>query len=256
MGIWKTSQGQGEDIVVIHGWGMNANVWQSLMPLLTDSYRVTAIDLPGFGDSNALTLADSLTDVCAQIDSELPARFHLLGWSLGGLIATQLALSAPQRVTSLTTVGSSPCFIEQTAWLGIKQKLISQFYQQLDDDFAKTIERFMAVQAMGSPHAKALIKQVREWVFAKPLANKQSLLNGLKLLEGSDLRARLVDVKAPFMRFYGRLDSLVPAAAIPSINALAPQSMHKIFPHCAHTPFISAGTEFAHDYRQFLATTD
>ena len=111
----------------------------------------------------------------------------------------------------------------------------------------------MAVQAMGSPHAKALIKQVREWVFAKPMANQQSLLAGLKLLEETDFRAKLGEINQPFIRFYGRLDSLVPAAAINLIDELAPDSECEVFPHCAHMPFISQTHDFATRYRRFLS---
>ena len=254
MSIWTSTQGAGEDIVVIHGWGMNANVWQTLLPRLTPSFRVTAIDLPGFGDSQQLTLADSIDGVCEQLSTVIPPNCHLLGWSMGGLIATQLALSHPHQVKSLATVASSPYFIETADWPGIKPKLLNQFHQQLAQDFSKTIERFMAVQAMGSPHAKQLIKQVREWVFEKPLANKASLENGLRLLEQTDLRPALASVSQPFARFYGRLDALVPAAAIDRINQLAPASQCQRFDQCAHTPFISATDEFAARYQRFLST--
>lgn len=252
MTISTSVHGSGTDIVVLHGWGMNANVWQTLIPKLTASFRVTAVDLPGFGDSNSYSLADSITGVCEQILPVLPESFHVLGWSMGGLIATELALTQQQRVQSLATVGSSPYFIEQPQWPGIKASLIQQFYQQLDQDFGKTIERFMAVQAMGSPHAKELIKQVREWVFAKPMANQQSLLAGLKLLEQTDFRTQLSEVKQPFIRFYGRLDSLVPATAIGLIDKLAPNSQSQVFSHCAHMPFISQTEGLAKRYQQFL----
>ena len=253
MTISKSVHGAGADIVVIHGWGMNSNVWQTLIPELSDSFRVTSIDLPGFGDSNDQQLADSVAAVCERLLPELPESFHILGWSMGGLIATELALTQQQRVLSLATVGSSPFFIEESSWPGIKASLMQQFYQQLDRDFGKTIERFMAVQAMGSPYAKALIKQVREWVFAKPMANPKSLLAGLKLLEETDFRTKLGEINQPFIRFYGRLDSLVPAAAINLIDELAPDSECEVFPHCAHMPFISQTHDFATRYRRFLS---
>ena len=92
MSIWTSTQGTGTDIVVIHGWGMNANVWQTLLPELTSQFRVTQIDLPGFGDSHSLTLSPSLEAICHDILPSLPQQFHVLGWSLGGLVATQLAV--------------------------------------------------------------------------------------------------------------------------------------------------------------------
>lgn len=253
MSIWTSTQGTGTDIVVIHGWGMNANVWQPLLPELTSQFRVTQIDLPGFGDSHSLTLSPSLEDICHDILPSLPQQFHVLGWSLGGLVATQLAVQCPQRVLSLATVASSPYFIANDDWPGIKPVLLQQFQRSLRSDFKATIERFMAVQAMGSPHAKQLIKQVRHWIFEKPMANTESLKNGLSLLQQADLRTQLADIQQPFMRFYGRLDSLVPVAVSDLVQALAPQSQQHVFNHCAHTPFVSASIPFAERYRQFLS---
>jgi len=254
--IWQQTQGNGSDIVVLHGWGMNANVWTPLIPELAQHHRITVIDLPGFGDSNQEILSDNLGEVSAHIVKQLPAKFHLLGWSLGGLIATEIALNYPHRVQTLATVASSPHFIEAPKWPGIKPVLIRQFHQQIEQDFAKTIERFLAVQAMGSPQAKEQIKQVKRWVFDKPLGNPESLKNGLTILETADLRERLEDITCPFTRFYGRLDTLVPAKAIPLVNRLAPSSSQYLFEHCAHTPFVSASQSFADNYRQFVQRHD
>ncbi|MGM0481928.1 MAG: pimeloyl-ACP methyl ester esterase BioH [Pseudomonadota bacterium] len=253
MAIWQHSVGAGEDVVVLHGWGMNANVWQPLMAKLGADKRVTAIDLPGFGESNDELFSDDLHQVSKALLAVLPRRFHLLGWSLGGLVATDMALQAPDRVATLATVASSPCFVEQPQWPGIKPGVLQQFQRQLSKDFKQTVERFLAVQAMGSPHAKEQIKQVRQWVFSKPMANADSLRNGLTLLQDTDLRARLADLTMPFCRFYGRLDSLVPAATIPLVNDLVPASDAILYPQCAHMPFVSATDDFSRHYHQFLA---
>lgn len=254
MNIWYDTVGTGEDVVVLHGWGMNANIWTPLLPYLQDNYRVTLIDLPGFGDSQHATLSANLDDNVAALLPILPPRCHLLGWSLGGLIATALALKAPSRFQTIATVASSPKFPQHGQWPGIPASLLQQFQQQLNQDFSKTIERFLAVQSMGSPHAKQQIKAVKEWIFAKPMANRESLENGLTLLQNADLRNALQHLELPFMRFYGRLDSLVPVSAEKHVGQLTLQSPSRVFDRCAHAPFISATEEFAHHYQQFLAT--
>ena len=84
----------------------------------------------------------------------LPEKCHLLGWSLGGLVASQLALTMPERLHSLITVASSPCFMARDEWPGIAPKVLAGFNQMLAGDFMQTIERFLAIQAMGSEHAR------------------------------------------------------------------------------------------------------
>ncbi|WP_404401160.1 pimeloyl-ACP methyl ester esterase BioH [Idiomarina seosinensis] len=252
MAIWQQSVGVGEDIVVLHGWGMNANVWSPLINGLSSDKRITAVDLPGFGDSHDELFSANLEDVSAALLAVLPQRFHLIGWSLGGLVATEMALRAPDRIATLTTVASSPCFVEQPQWPGIKSALLQQFQRQLSKDFKQTVERFLAVQAMGSPHAKEQIKQVREWVFSKPMANPESLRNGLSALQTTDLRAHLSSLNMPLYRIYGRLDSLVPASVIPLVDKLAPDSDAMLYRQSAHMPFVSATSEFVEQYRRFL----
>jgi pimeloyl-[acyl-carrier protein] methyl ester esterase len=66
----------------------------------------------------------------------------------------------PERVQALVTVASSPCFSAQDAWPGIKPEVLAGFQQQLSEDFQRTVERFLALQTMGTetasgcPHAE------------------------------------------------------------------------------------------------------
>jgi len=224
---------------------MNANIWQPVVPGLSEHFQLHCVDLPGFGGSAWTSENDvSLESFVEQILPVLPQQFHLLGWSLGGLIATQIALHYPGRVLSLSTVASSPHFAENDDWAGIKPDILQQFQQQLDSNFKKTIERFLAIQAMGSEDAREQVKQVKQLIFAKPLPNPEVLKASLGILQDADLRPQLPNIKAPFYRFYGRLDSLVPERAIDDISALAPKSKTVVFNKSAHAPFISEPERF------------
>lgn len=102
--------GRGPDIVLLHGVGLDAKMWHRCLPRLTGQFRVTSIDLRGHGRSPAatpgLTLADLSSDVAGVLDQISALRAHLVGFSLGALVAQQLALAEPQRVQSLTLVSS------------------------------------------------------------------------------------------------------------------------------------------------------
>jgi len=243
--VWQQSSGTGADLVVLHGWGLNANVWQPLLAQLEQHYRVHCVDLPGYGESPWPTdSAVSLSAYVAQLAPHLPEHFHLLGWSMGGLIATAFALEHPQRVRSLTTVASSPRFVEDTNWPGMKASVLTLFQKQLKEDFEKTVARFLAIQAMGSPNARADAKLIKNLVFTKPLPDLQALRGGLKLLAESDLRTQISQLDCPLWRVYGALDTLVPAAAADQVAAMVPGSSHWIVENAAHAPFLNHAGAF------------
>ena len=247
---WQT-EGEGSDLVLIHGWGMNGAVWQPIVEKLSSQYRVHTVDLSGYGHSANLGSAD-FDKMVAQVLAQAPEKAAWLGWSLGGLIATQAALTAPERVSRLITVASSPRFSAEKGWRGIKPAVLSQFTEQLKEDFTLTVERFMALQAMGSPNAKQDIKQVKQAVFSRPAPNQDALATGLSILADIDLREVLSQLSMPVCRMYGRLDGLVPIKVALDMDALVPHSTKVVFEQASHAPFISHSDEFIAELRYFL----
>ncbi|OEF09512.1 pimeloyl-ACP methyl ester esterase BioH [Aliivibrio logei] len=247
---WQT-EGKGSDLVLIHGWGMNGAVWQPIIEQLSDHYCVHTVDLSGYGHSADLGCADFNTMV-EQVLAQAPKKAAWLGWSLGGLIATKAALIAPARVTKLITVASSPCFAAEKGWRGIKPAVLTQFTEQLKDDFTLTVERFMALQAMGSPNARQDVKQVKSAVFSRPRPNQAALATGLTILADTDLREVLSELSMPVCRMYGRLDGLVPVKVAHDVDELLPNSKKVIFEQASHAPFISHSDEFIAELTCFL----
>ena len=239
--VWQSVSGAGTDLVVLHGWGLNGTIWQSIAPLLQNHRRLHCFDLPGYGDSpwpaDQPISFDHLVELTA---AALPARCQLLGWSLGGLVATAIASRYPERVSQLITVASSPYFPATGTWPGIDPHVLNTFARQLCADFKRTVERFLALQSLGSQSAKADVKQIKEWLFSKPMASQAVLNAGLDMLASVDLRTTLAHLEMPLLRIYGRLDSLVPAAVAAEVDRLAPQSTSVIMPHCSHAPFVTA----------------
>ena len=81
--------------------------------------------------------------------------------------------------------------LDNDIWPGIKPKVLEGFHQQLHVDTIKTINGFLKIQAMGSPHIRHDIKQLSELVFQHELASEDTLDSSLKLLEISDYRKKL-----------------------------------------------------------------
>ncbi|OOE39999.1 pimeloyl-[acyl-carrier protein] methyl ester esterase [Salinivibrio kushneri] len=249
---WQ-SHGQGPDLVLIHGWGMNSAVWSMLLPYLTAHYRVHCVDLPGFGDSAHQPDLD-IEKLAQVLLKESPAHATWIGWSLGGLVATQAALLSPQRVTGLVTIASSPKFVAEPGWRGIKSAVLTDFADQLERDFSQTVERFMALQAMGSPTARKDVKALKQAVFSRPAPDPRALADGLAMLANTDLRQQCEAISVPWLRLYGRLDGLVPASVAEAVSALAPHSQCAVLAHSAHAPFVTEPDEVVDKLLAFLGT--
>ncbi len=255
-------------VVLIHGWGLNSAVWQPFIDNLpvefTNVFDIITVDLPGFGINIDKELSPySLANICQYITNSITQPAIYLGWSLGGLVATEMALSYPDKVIALITVASSPRFLEEgikqdnsngKPWLGLKAKVLDAFYQQLQVDTRKTISGFLKIQAMGSPHIRQDIKQITKLVFQHEMANKTTLDQSLRLLENSDFRPQLQDISQPFLRLYGDADNLVPKAVIEKIAKLAPHSDQHIFKQASHAPFISHADDFKKTLSNWLIT--
>lgn len=102
-------RGSGPDkVLLLHGFGGDLNNWLFNLDALAASSTVLAIDLPGHGQSDARLPGASLQDLARFVvhfmDAQGISRAHLVGHSMGGAIAAQIALDAPERVSSLSLV--------------------------------------------------------------------------------------------------------------------------------------------------------
>ena len=242
--LWWQTVGTGNcHLVLLHGWGLNAEVWRCISEELASQFTLHLVDLPGFGrsrDFGAMPLADMAEQVLAQA----PDKAIWLGWSLGGLVASQIALSWPERVNALVTVASSPCFSAQETWPGIKPDVLAGFQQQLSDDFQRTVERFLALQTMGTETARQDARALKQVVLSLPMPDVEVLNGGLEILKTVDLREPLAALTMPHLRIYGYLDGLVPRKVVPLLDSLWPDSESQVIAKAAHAPFISHPTEF------------
>jgi len=101
--------GSGPPLVLIHGLGSARTVWKLVMPALTSNFDVIAVDLPGHGqtawvDGTPMTPPDLAASVIETLDAIGVGRAHLVGNSLGGWTALELAAAWPQRVASVVAL--------------------------------------------------------------------------------------------------------------------------------------------------------
>lgn len=235
--------------IFVHGWGLHSGIWQTM---LTEFAHSVAVDLSGFGDNRRVVEPYSIAALATDLLEHVPGPINLVGWSLGGLVAMQAALQAPERVQRLVLVASSPCFQQQSDWPGIKPEVLSQFQSQLVTAHHETLERFLAIQAMGSDTARQDVRQLRSLLASKPEPELLALQGGLNILQKVDWRESFTQLTMPVSVILGRLDALVPVAIADWYRA-QPNCQVDILRKASHAPFISHREEFVSILKQRLS---
>lgn len=232
--------GRGPELVLLHGWGMNGAVWEDAAEALAPDFRVTLIDLPGHGHSpwsgQELHLAD-WAHACLRV---APPAALWVGWSLGGSVALEAALGAPQRVRALVLVTTTPCFVRDRHWShALPEVTLARFRDALGADPGDTLGRFLALQVKGSDSALAVLRTLRRRIAERPPPSPAALDAGLHLLRHTDLCGRLPGLRPPSLWIYGERDTLVPRRSAEALAGLLPGARVEVIRGAAHAPFLS-----------------
>lgn len=257
-------QGQGSPLILIHGWGLHAGVWQSVLPALAKNFSCYAIDLPGHGESelqgafNLQTIREALHKLIISLDDEsIKAPVILLGWSLGGLVALDYVLHYPQHIHKLILVTTNLQFCKTSDWPeAMDTDVLESFYTQLLQNHQKTIERFMALQLHGTENYKHTTRLLKQYMSQRNLAGEAVLQAGLDILKTTDLREQCRQIQQPVLLLSGKLDRLVPASAGEAMTAFFHQARHRVIEGCGHAPFISQPELFTSEIENFCYVTD
>jgi len=243
------------DLVLLHGWGMNAAVWKDVSRDLRGTAVCHPIELPGHGDRPFSPRSPDLwswADACLEA---APDRALWLGWSLGGLIALTAALRAPERVEGLILVTATPRFVQAADWApAMPAETLRQFHAAFALDPAATLTRFLALQVRGSERARETMRILRARNAGRPTPDPDALLLGLELLREGDLRGRLPDIGCPALWLFGTRDTLVPAAAAGRVELLMPGARTAIIQGAAHAPQLSHPRQTHSAIQSFLAS--
>ena len=239
------------DLVLIHGWAMHGGIFAPLLEKLGAELRVHLVDLPGHGRSNGEARFE-LADCAARIAARVP-RAIWVGWSLGGIVALRAALDHAPQVRGVAAIAASPRFVAGSDWQhGVAMEVFSGFESSLQGGYRDTVERFLALETMGSPHAQIELRELKARVFAHGEPSLTALRDGLHALENHDLRAEISTLSMPSLWISARRDRLVPPAAMQWAAQQAPRS-RQIEINSGHAPFISHAREIATALHAFAA---
>lgn len=220
-------------LVLIHGWGFGPEIWEPLAAGFagTDPHRPA---LPGYGGSGPS--GDDATDWLECWAAALPADALVVGWSLGALIALQVAHRYPHKVRALGLIAGLPCFIRQPGWAaGWTPAALAAVRRRLAQDPDAARRYVAALAARGDSQAP----QVRETLLTTAAPSAEAMAAGLDYLAEADERALLAALTIPVTIWLGTRDQLIGNDCGPALCALQPRIRVRELPDAGHAPLIS-----------------
>lgn len=252
-------------VLLLHGFLSSAESWRATFDSLADRYHLIAPDLFGFGysqrtDEPVYTLRHQAEFVAALLDHLGVERAIVIGNSMGGAVALQLAISYPNRVERLvlvdaaagyTRMGRSPSpllgKVLQHTPLG-KIMLAGTLY-----DDARLPQMLHIVYA----HPDRMIPEVLP-NYARPRrvrGNADSLLALLASSPDDNLPKDLGQIQVPALLIWGREDHVIPPPYAERLQGALPDNRLEWIEDCGHAPQEERPAEFNRLVREFLQTT-
>ena len=235
-------------IALLHGWGLDARVWDETAEALGSDFTLLRLDLPGYRGTPELP-ENSIAATVTYLLEQLPVGCTLVGWSLGAQLAQLMADQAPEKIARLVLVAGTPCFTQGSDWqAGQPPELLATFsaavQQQPDSVLTSVLSRFAALINQGDSQARAITRRLAP-LTRPPLPASATLARGLDWLRDLDLRALAPRLSQPCLLIHGDQDPLMPLAAAQWLAAKLPQAGLERFPGAAHSPFLADPERFA-----------
>lgn len=225
-------------IILLHGWGLSSAVWAPLQAALDPGLSVGALDLPGHG--SAAPAGSQLQDWSDAVLAQLPARCILVGWSLGAQLALHIAHRHPARVDRLVLISATPRFVQADGWpAAMPATTLADFRRSFDADPAGTQRRFIALQGLGDSRRRTVLSALGSATTPADEAHRAALADGLGLLESTDLRRLVPEIRQPVRLLHGGGDTLMPGAAAEWLADSLPDGCLSTFSDSGHAPFLS-----------------
>ncbi len=258
--------GQGEPLVMLHGWGMHGGMWGDVVAKLAETNSVHVVDLPGHGFNagegqnvepqlpySLLHSPYSLDSITEALCAEFSHPITLCGWSLGGQIALHWARRDPQKIQRLILVSSTPYFVRQGDWdCAMEAETLAGFAAALTENYAMTLRRFLALQVRGSEGERELLASLRTALFSRGEPDLAALQAGLNILRDSDQRKELASIEQATLIIAGERDTLTPLAASAYMANKMPNARLAEIKGAAHAPFLSHPEIFVQHIKDFM----
>lgn len=247
-------RGRGPDLVLLHGWALHGGMWGSWLDRLAELVRLHVFDLPGHGRSSWPVATHDLGGLARAVFPSVPRGAAVLGWSLGGMLALELARQHPRHLRALVLVATTPKFVAGPDWAhGVQSAVLDEFTHGLTRDYRRTVHSFLALQTRGDEHAAETLRLLRARLTLHGEPDARALAAGLAILRNSDLREALPQLVLPALVIAGEHDRLTPPEAGRELAARLPGARFRQVARSAHAPFLSHADEVLAEIAGFLA---
>jgi pimeloyl-ACP methyl ester carboxylesterase len=254
--------GDGPPLLFIHGLGGAWQNWLEQIPRLAESHRVVAVDLPGFGASpmppweiSIPAYGRFIRDFCERLGI---SRASVVGNSMGGFIATEVAITDPERVDELVLVSAAGI-----TWARARREPAAMIARMVQAGAPLALRfqlsgirrprlRHRAFQ--GVFHDPNRLRTELLWENLAAAMNSPGYYDSITTLWGYDIRDRLEEIEVPTLIVWGRNDRVVPVpAALAYKRRIGDNTELEIFDRCGHVPQMERPVRFNRVVERFLA---
>jgi pimeloyl-ACP methyl ester carboxylesterase len=250
--IWWDEQGSGTPVLLVMGFGNSSRLWEPVIERLRTTHRVIFFDNRGTGDSEQVagpyTIEQMAADAVAVLDAAEIERSAVYGVSMGGVIAQEVAISYPDRVTHLV-LGCTTCpkHMKGGSKVGLTLVLINPL---LPRRLAARLMRPYAYDPTTSDALLAELKPVKERATATMTAAWRQSRGGLH-----ETCSRAGTITAPTLVIHGEHDRLIPAVNGATLAGIIPNARQEVIANTGHMFFLEATEQSCALVDQHLAAT-
>jgi len=249
--------GTGDPLLLVNGLGSDLTEWLHQIPAFSVRYRVIVFDNRGAGESESppgpYTTAQMADDAAALLDRIRVARAHLLGVSLGGMIAQQIALRHPAKVDRVVLACTAP---GGTLSVRPSPEALAAFARDPSADLEAQIRRTIPY-LYTERYCREMPEEVEAFVrrrLAVP-ADPEGAAAQLSAAIGHDAGGGLAEIAAPTLVITGAADLLVPPENSKRIAERIPGSRLVLLPGAPHRLFAENAEAFNREVLAFLEET-
>jgi len=246
-----------ESMVLLHGIGDNAHIWDHVVSRLPEGIRVVAIDQRGHGRSTwavppAYSCDDYVDDLDAVVTTLHLEAVVLMGHSMGALHATRYASLHPDKVTGLIHADIEPCPPE---W---NKKYLDNLYHDLPTSY-NSIEEYVQRMQINSPHAEQdLLHDIASFVIDQEedgTFKSQHDREVLRHFDRYDLWPCLGDIVCPTLVIRGQESRVMSRQAAEAMSRAIPEGRFVEIPEAAHPVYTDNAAGFQQAVFDFLRET-
>ena len=253
---WREA-GSGPVLLLLHGWSLSGLAFVELADHLED-FRLLLPDLPGHGGSSPpsmATLSALADDLSVWLTAVAPGPVMAGGWSLGGMLAMELAARPGVAVERLLLIGTTPRFTAGDDWpFGLPATQVRALARNLERRFVATLGDFLAMTFVQGEVDADRMRAIRNFAIQPGgLPDPGSAAALLGLLEHHDQRQLPATLACPALIIHGSDDRIVPVGAGRALAAALPKGQLLELPATGHAPHWTRPQETAAALREFCA---